>query len=141
MYCLHCDWHMMIDLHGVDAHSPADRVAVRVGVLTTETSSGPVIALASDTGDEPVAIDPDVAARLVDGLQRSITHHDELLREWDAKRQETARRLVDAAVLPYRQWREVLDGITSSNAERRHAAIAAFKAAAPPRWLGDNPTG
>lgn len=138
MHCLHCDWHTTIDLHGTDAHSPAHRIAVRVGVLTTETSSEPVIAIASDT-DEPVAITTDVAARLVDGLQRSITRHEELLRARDAKHQETARRLVDAAVLPYRQWREVLDGITSDNAERRHAAAAALQASAPPRWLDDNP--
>lgn len=140
MHCLHCNWHTTIDLHGVDAHSPADLVAVRVGVLTTEASSEPVIAIASDT-DEAVAITPGVAARLVDGPQRSITHHDELLRKRDSKHQETARRLVDAAVLPYRQWREVLDGITSSNAERRRAAATALKASAPPRWLDDNPNG
>lgn len=140
MDCLHCNWHTTIDLHGTDAHVPAARVAVRVGVLTAETSREPVIALAS-TSDEPVAITADVATRLVDGLRRCIARHDELIRERDVKHQETARRLVDAAVLPYRQWREVLDGISSDNVKRREAAAAALKASAPPRWLGDNPTG
>lgn len=143
MYCLHCAWHAeTTNLHGADAHYPDDRVALRVGILTTETAREPVIALASDTDTDtdPIAISTDIATRMVEGLQRCITRHEELARERDAKHQETARRLVDAAVLPHRQWREVLDGITSDNADHRRAAVAALKAAAPPRWLGDNPT-
>lgn len=141
MYCLHCTWHAeTINLHGADAHYPDDRLALRVGILTTETTHEPVIALASDTDTDPIAINADIATRMVEGLQRCITRYEELSRERDAKHQETARRLVDAAVLPQRQWREVLDGITSDNVQRREAAIAALKAAAPPRWLGDSPT-
>lgn len=141
MHCLYCTWHTeTTNLHGTDAHHPEHRVALRVGLLTPETTREPVIALSSDIEDEPIAITPDIAARMVEGLQRCLTRHEELARERDTKHQETARRLVDAAVLPQRQWREVLDDITSDNAKRREAAIAALKAAAPPRWLGDNPT-
>jgi len=133
MYCLHCTWQNEIDVHGTDAHHPSHWVAFRVGVLTAETSGEPVIALTT-TNEDPIAISTDVATRLIDALRGCITMHGQLTAEREAHRQETARRLVQAAVLTQTQWRAVLDGLTSASLDRRHAAIAALTDAAPPRW-------
>lgn len=133
MDCLHCTWQNEIDLHGTDAHHPSHWVAFRVGIVTAETSGEPVIALVT-TNEDPIAISTDVATRLIDGLRGCITVHDRLTTEREAHWQETARRLVQAAVLTQSQWRAVLDGLTSASPDRHRAAVAALADAAPPRW-------
>lgn len=140
MYCLHCSWQSATELHGTDAHHPSHWVAFRVGVLTTETTGEPVIALTT-TNEEPIAISTDIATRLIDALRGCITQYDTLTAERESHWQETARRLVQAAVLTETQWRAVLDGLTSAHPDRRHAAIAALTDAAPPRWPRPDATG
>lgn len=134
MYCLHCDWQTSTNLHGTDAHDPTHRVAVRFGILTTETVDKPVIAMATND-QESVALTRDVAGRLIADLKNIIARHDALTAKRETQRQETARRLVDAAVLTETNWRAVLDGLASGNTARRDAAIAALRDCAPPRWL------
>lgn len=133
MDCLHCTWQQATDLHGTEAHYPTFRIALRVGIVTTETTGEPVIALTTYDQD-PLAITTDVATRLIDALRECITQHDKLTAERESKQRETARRLVQAAVLTQTQWRAVLDGLASGNAKQREAAIAALTDAAPPRW-------
>lgn len=133
MDCLHCSWQSATDLHGTDAHYPDHRVAFRVGVVTAETTGAPVIALTTND-QEPIAISTDIATRLIDALRGCITAHETLTAERESQRQQTARRLVQAAVLTQTQWRAVLEGLSSANPGRRQAAIAALTDAAPPRW-------
>lgn len=140
MDCLHCTWQSAIDLHGRDAHYPSHWVAFRVGIVTTETTGESVIALTT-TNEEPIAISTDVATRVIDVLRDCITVHDRLTAEREAHRQETARRLVQAAVRTETQWRAVLDGLNSASPDRRHAAITALADAAPPRWPRPDATG
>lgn len=140
MYCLYCTWQNATELHGTDAHHPEHLVEFRVGMLTTETTGEPVIALTS-INEEPFAISTDVAARLTEALRGCITVHERLTADRESQRQETARRLVQAAVLTEAQWRAVLDGLTSASPDRRQAAIAALADAAPPRWPRPEATG
>lgn len=138
MDCLYCTWDTTTDLHCTDAHHPAHPVTIRVGIVTPETTREPVLSLALST-DDTYGITRDVATRMIDALKRAIARYDTLSKERDTKRQETSRRLVDAAVLTHTQWRDVLDGMTSGNAKRREAAATALKTAAPPRWLAEHP--
>lgn len=140
MDCLHCSWQSATDLHGTDAHYPSHRVAFRVGIVTAENTGEPVIALTT-TNEEPVAISPDIATHLIDALRGCITAHNKLTAERETQRQQTARRLVQAAVLTQTQWRAVLDGLSSGNAKHREVAIAALTDAAPPRWRRPDATG
>lgn len=134
MDCLWCTWDTPTDLHGTDAHYPAHRVFFRVGIVTPESTHEPVLSVAFDA-DDTYGITRDVATRMIEALQRAVARFDTLSKERDARKQETARRLVDAAVLTHTQWCNLLDDMTSGNPERRKAAAAALKAAAPPRWL------